>query len=88
MLEDYALTLKSLPPDHPYIRMELEEMAEQLENEVRDVSEAMGRLWSLTGRSAVSSVEQGSGICSARCGPSKETETELSLRSVLWFASR
>lgn len=28
------LTLGSLPPDHPYIRLELEEMAEQLENEV------------------------------------------------------
>lgn len=36
---DNELTFQSLPPEHPYIRMELEEMAEQLENEVFTRSE-------------------------------------------------
>lgn len=61
--------------------MELEEMAEQLENEVRHGFEAVEAFDLLMVLSVVSSVALVSGICSARCGQSKEIGTERSFRS-------
>ncbi|KAA8563669.1 hypothetical protein EYC84_011690 [Monilinia fructicola] len=46
--------VSNLPPDHPYIRMELEEMSEQLENERRLIGGAtfldlMKEMWTIAG---------------------------------------
>lgn len=56
-------------------------MAEQLENEVRHGFEAVEAFDLLMVLSVVSSVALVSGICSARCGQSKEIGTERSFRS-------
>lgn len=37
-MDQEMLIRRSLPADHPYVQMELEEMREQLENEVRSLT--------------------------------------------------
>lgn len=65
--------VSNLPPDHPYIRMELEEMSEQLENERRLVGGAsffdlMKEMWTISGNRNRALISIGLMICQQMTG--------------------
>ncbi|KAJ8068379.1 hypothetical protein OCU04_003941 [Sclerotinia nivalis] len=65
--------VSNLPPDHPYIRMELEEMSEQLENERRLIGGAgffdlMKEMWTISGNRNRALISIGLMICQQMTG--------------------
>ncbi|KAF5871095.1 putative mfs quinate protein [Botrytis fragariae] len=65
--------VSNLPPDHPYVRMELEEMAEQLENERRLIGGAgfldlMKEMWTIKGNRNRALISIGLMICQQMTG--------------------
>ncbi|KAK6597094.1 quinate permease [Botrytis cinerea] len=65
--------VSNLPSDHPYIRMELEEMAEQLENERRIIGGAgfldlMKEMWTISGNRNRALISIGLMICQQMTG--------------------
>ncbi|ESZ94537.1 putative MFS quinate transporter [Sclerotinia borealis F-4128] len=65
--------VSNLPPDHPYIRMELEEMSEQLENERRLINGAgfldlMKEMWTIRGNRNRALISIGLMICQQMTG--------------------
>lgn len=67
------LTLDSLPPDHPYVQMELDDMKEQLENERRLVGGAsfmdlQREMWTIKGNRNRALISIGLMICQQMTG--------------------
>ncbi|KAI9649993.1 hypothetical protein NHQ30_000006 [Ciborinia camelliae] len=65
--------VSNLPPDHPYIRMELEEMSSQLENERRLINGAtfldlMKEMWTIRGNRNRALISIGLMICQQMTG--------------------
>ena len=65
--------IRNLPSDHPYIRMELEEMSEQLENERRLIGGAgfmdlMREMWLIKGNRNRALISIGLMICQQMTG--------------------